>query len=100
MSEDSAYRLAKMLFGLDRGELDVAFNNLNECFFQPIAQLAKALSAMLSPLLEAFARGSISLVQRIEAAPEIPSYEKLLIEKGRIWPAHGKAYGASNLSLG
>jgi hypothetical protein len=81
MSDDSAYRLAKMLFGLDRGEFDIALNTFNERYFQPIAQFAKALSAMLSPLLEAIARGSISLAQKIEAAPEIPSYEKLLIEK-------------------
>ena len=40
MSDDSAYRLAKMLFGLDRGELDVALDNLNERYFQPIAQVA------------------------------------------------------------
>ena len=81
MSDDSAYRLAKMLFGLDRGEFDIPLNNLNECYFQPLAQFAKSLSAMLSSLLEAFAWGSISLAQKIEAAPEIPSYEKLLIEK-------------------
>ncbi|MGH6847858.1 MAG: hypothetical protein ACREC0_10585 [Methylocella sp.] len=81
MSDDSADRLAKMLFGVDRGEFDIALSNLNECYFQRIAQLAKTLSAMRSPLLEAIARGSISLAQKIEAAPEIPSYEKLLIEK-------------------
>lgn len=33
------------------------------------------------PLLEAIARESISLAQKFEAAPEIPSYEKFLIEK-------------------
>jgi hypothetical protein len=34
-----------------------------------------------APLLEAIAQESISLAQKFEAAPEIPSYEKLLIEK-------------------
>ena len=38
MSDNSAYGLAKMLVGLDRGELDVALDDLNECYFQPIAQ--------------------------------------------------------------
>jgi hypothetical protein len=60
MSDDSAYRLAKMLFGLDCGELDVALDNLNERYFQPIAQVAKILA------------------QKIAPAPEIPSYDKLL----------------------
>jgi len=72
MSDDSAYRLAKMLFGVDRGKLDVALDN-NERYFQPIAQAAKILA------------------QEIASAPEIPSYEKLLIEK---------TVGPSDLSLG
>jgi hypothetical protein len=81
MSDDSAYRLAKMLFGLDRGELDVTLGNLNERYFQPIAQVEKLLSETLSQLFEAIARESNSIARRIASAPEIPSYEKLLIEK-------------------
>ena len=81
MSNDSAYRLAKMLFGLDRGELDVALDNLNERYFQPIAQFGKRLSETLSLLFEAIARESNSIAQKIEAAPEIPSYENLLTER-------------------
>jgi hypothetical protein len=40
MSDDSAYRLAKMLFGLDRGEFDIVLNKLNERYFEPIARFA------------------------------------------------------------
>ncbi len=42
MSDDSAYRLAKMLFGLDRGEFDIVLNKPNERYFEPIAQFGKA----------------------------------------------------------
>jgi hypothetical protein len=56
MSGDSAYCLAKMVFGLDPGELDVTLGNLNERYFQPIAQVEKLLSETLSKLLEAIAR--------------------------------------------
>jgi hypothetical protein len=80
MSDDSACRLAKVPFGLDRGEFDIALKNI-ECFFQPITQFLTRLSETLSLMLEAIARESISLVQRIEAAPEVPGYERLLIEK-------------------
>jgi hypothetical protein len=81
MSDDSAYRIAKMLFGLDRGELDVALDNLNERYFQPIAQVAKILSERLSLLFETIARESNALAQKIASAHEIPAYEELLIEK-------------------
>jgi hypothetical protein len=40
MSDDSAYRLATMLFGLDRGKFDIVLDNL--------AQFAKRLSEKLS----------------------------------------------------
>jgi hypothetical protein len=50
-----------MLFDLDRGEFDVALDNVNERYFQPIALLA----------------------QKIASTPEIPSYDKLLIEMAR-----------------
>jgi hypothetical protein len=80
-SDDSAYRLAKMLFGLDRGEFDIALSNLDERYFQPIAQVAKILSETLSLLFEGIARESNAIAQKIASAPEIPSYEKLLIEK-------------------
>ena len=40
-SDNSAYCLAKMLFGLDHADFDIALNNLNERCFQPIAQIAK-----------------------------------------------------------
>ena len=69
MSVDSAYRLAKILFGLDRGELDVALDNLNERYFQPIAQVAKILSETLSLLFEATARESNALAQKIASDP-------------------------------
>ena len=42
-----------MVFGLDRGELDVVLDDLNQRYFQPLAQIAKSLSAMLSSFLEA-----------------------------------------------
>jgi hypothetical protein len=74
-----------MVFGLDRGELDVVLDDLNQRYFQPLAQIAKSLSAMLSSFLEAIARESISLAQKIETAPEIPGYEKLLIEKSSLY---------------
>jgi hypothetical protein len=86
MSDDSAYRLAKMLFGLDRGEFDIVLNKLNERYFEPIARFAKRLSETRSFLLEAIAREFYAFVQKIEAAPAIPSYEKLLIEKARYGP--------------
>ena len=89
-SDDAAYRLAKALFGLDRGEFDIALNNLSECLFQAITQFLKRLSETLSPVLEAVARQSISLVQKIKDAPEIPSYEKLLIEKAGCEPLLAK----------
>jgi hypothetical protein len=81
MSDDSAYRVAKMLFGLDRGEFDIVLNKLNERYFEPIAQFTKRLSETLSLLFEAIARESNAIAQEIASAPEIPSYEKLLIEK-------------------
>jgi hypothetical protein len=63
MSTDSAYRFAKALFGLDRGELDVVLDDLNQRYFQPIVQAAG------------------KLIEEIASAPEISSYENLLIEK-------------------
>ena len=42
-----------MVLGLDRGELDVVLDDLNQRYFQPLAQIAKSLSAMLSSFLEA-----------------------------------------------
>jgi hypothetical protein len=69
MSDDSAFRLAKMLFGLDCGELDVALDDLNERYFEPIAQIAKKLSETLSLLFEAIARESNALAQKIASAP-------------------------------
>jgi hypothetical protein len=104
MSDDSAYRLAKMLFGLDRGEFDIVLNKLNERYFEPIAQFAKRLSETRSFLLEAIARESCAFVQKIEAAPAIPSYEKLLIEKARYGPflarlmAHQICHWGENLA--
>jgi hypothetical protein len=56
--------------GLDGGELDVALDNLNERYFQPIAQVAKILSETLSLLFEAFARELNALAQKIALAPE------------------------------
>jgi hypothetical protein len=48
----------------------------------PVAKASEDSGCRLGrPLLEAIARESISLVQKFEAAREIPSYEKLLIEK-------------------
>jgi hypothetical protein len=63
---------------------------------------------MLSPLLEAIAQESISLAQKIETAPEIPSYEKLLIEKagyGRLMARRSSSFfgtvrRAMNLRVG
>jgi hypothetical protein len=81
MSDDSAYQIAKTFFDLDPGKFDIVLNNLNERYFRPIARIAKILSETLSPFLEAIARESIALAQKIAAAPEIPAYEKLLIEK-------------------
>jgi len=80
-SDDSAYRLAKMLFGLDHADFDIALNNLNERCFQPIAQIAKILSERLSLFLEGIARETTALAQKIAAAPEIPSYENLFTER-------------------
>jgi len=86
MSDDSVYRLAKMLFGLDRGEFDIVLNDLNERYFEPIVQFAKKLSEALSRLFEAIAREFDAFVQKIEMAPEKPSYEKLFIEKAGYEP--------------
>jgi len=103
-SDDSAYRIAKMLFGLDRGEFDIVLNKLNERYFEPIAQFAKRLSETRSFLLEAIAREFYAFVQKIEAAPAIPSYEKLLIEKARYGPflarlmAHQICHWGENLA--
>src|SRR3984893_11358733 len=90
MSDDSAYRIAKTLFGLDHGEFDIALDNLNERYLRPIAQIAKILSERLSLFLEAIARELIALAQKIAAAPEIPAYEKLFIEKGGYCPLFAK----------
>ena len=104
MSDDLAYRLAKMLFGLDRGEFDIVLNKLNERYFEPIARFAKRLSETRSFLLEAIAREFYAFVQKIEAAPAIPSYEKLLIEKARYGPflarlmAHQICHWGENLA--
>ena len=49
----------------------------NERYLRPIAQIAERLSLFL----EVIARELIALAQKIAAAPEIPAYEKLLIEK-------------------
>jgi hypothetical protein len=84
-SDESAYP-AKMLSGLDRGEFDIVLNYLIERYFEPIVQFANKLSEALSRLFETIAREFNALVQKIEAAPEIPSYEKLLIEKAGYGP--------------
>jgi hypothetical protein len=81
MNDESVYPFAKMLFGLDREETDRALKNLDERYFQPLAQYLKIFREKLSLLFEAVARELNSFVQRIEAAPEIPGYETLLIEK-------------------
>jgi hypothetical protein len=79
-SDEPAYP-GKMLSGLDRGECVIVLNDLIERCVEPIVQFANKLSEALSRLFEAIAREFDSFVQKIEAAPEIPSYEKLLIEK-------------------
>jgi hypothetical protein len=84
-SDESAYP-AKMLSGLDRGEFDIVLNDLIQRYIEPIVQFANKLSEALSRLFETIAREFDSFVQKIEAAPEIPSYEKLLIEKAGCVP--------------
>jgi hypothetical protein len=79
ISAASVYRLAQAFFGLDRAELDVVFDHLNQRCFQPIAQVAETLGL----LFQAIARELHSIAQKIESSPQIPSYEGLLIEKGR-----------------
>jgi hypothetical protein len=93
-----------MLSGLDRGEFDIVLNDLIERYFEPIVQFANKLSEALSRLFEAIAREFDSFVQKIEVAPEIPSYEKLLIEKARYEPlfarlmAHQICHWGENLA--
>jgi hypothetical protein len=81
VSDDSTYRLAKMLFGLDRAEFEIVLNKLNERYFE-IAQFAKRRSETLPFFLKVIARESNALVRKIEAAPAIPSYEKLIEKTG------------------
>ncbi len=88
-SDESAYT-AKMLSGLDRGEFRIVLKDLIERNFDPIVQFANKLSEALSRLFETIAREFNALVQKIEAAPEIPSYEKLLIEKTGYGPLLAK----------
>ena len=88
-SDESAYP-AEMHSGLDRGEFRIVLKDFIEHNFDPIVQFAIKLSEALSRMLEAIAREFIALVQKIEAAPEIPSYEKLLIEKAGYEPLLAK----------
>lgn len=81
MSDERVYQLAKVFFGLDCEGGDPALEDLNERCFRPLVQSLKRLCEALSPLFEAIARRWNSFVQTLEAAPEIPSYEALLIEK-------------------
>ena len=77
-------------------------NSMNA--ISPIARFAKRLSETRSFLLEAIAREFYAFVQKIEAAPAIPSYEKLLIEKARYGPflarlmAHQICHWGENLA--
>jgi hypothetical protein len=95
-SDDSAYRIAKMLFGLDRGEFDIALNNFNERYFQPIAHIAKILSETLSLFLLLRGNGMHSL-RRLR---RLPRYRLMKRSSSRRQDTAGKVHGTSDLSLG
>ena len=80
LSQDSATALTQF-FSADRNHADAILERLDERYFRPFTEFAKALSAaVITPILENIAAFAQSMAHKIAAAPEVPGYERLLID--------------------